>query len=287
MDGILAAIISTLSFSIMNVARKHARDNGASTLGVLAVLGFAVPLWLIIGFFVMQIYSLIWSNEYAFITLAWVVAVLALAFFYTYIMKFLPITELIAYILGLSVIIAFISDYAVFSIEPGPNDFIAMILFFAAALILKQYSSRKIFADKPHPYRTLLLLLVISIGNVFIINLYKIGLSMQEHLLVHMVIAQSLLHGTFFLIGFRYLKKDLKMKKISMQLCVILTASLIFGVLGEAYSVAALPVAVLVMVGSISIALYYFADVWKKHLHLKWQTTAAAMLMVIGLILIG
>lgn len=285
MEGIFAALSMVVSFSLMNLFLKDLRNKGVKTFGVLAIFGFGVPFWIILGLFLTKDYGINLSKVYLIYVLIWVLGVAMINFLGAYLFRYAGLSELTAYGLTFSTVSAIVADSLLFDIIPTIVSLIAISCFFVGGFILT--SNRNKLKQKIGTWKVLLIIMISSLLNVAIFSVYKLGLGMQTNILVHVSLSQSLLHGIYFIVGFNFLKKGMKKKIVTEKHILFIPLLLILGATSEAFALSKLPIVIIMLMGVLPLAIYSVFDIKKKEILLNVQSIFAVSLVFVGLIVLG
>lgn len=283
MEGVLAAIITVISFSLLSVVWKDLRNKGVDSSSILALLGFGVPIWLTLGIYLMRTDLPNLPIVYIVLVLMWTLIILAGNFLDVFILRFGGLTELSAYGSMFSVIVALLVDIFWFDIIPRALTYLAIICFFVAGLILSRNRNKLLKSKRKIPLKIVLFtLLSVSLLYTLGIALYKQGLVYQTTILFHLVITQTVLHTTWFCMGAKPLMKDIQNKKITPLHILASTFFLAGGVFGELHAIQALPVTIMVVIGILSPAIFTMFDLKKKEMNVTPLSVGALFLIILG-----
>ncbi len=283
MNGIIAALIMVGFFSCMAPIRKELREKGVESITVMALTGFTAPLWIILALVLSYRYDYAWSMPYAMNVLAWVVLVIAGSIAALYLYRYQTLTSLNAFGLGFGTLFALLADLFIFKTAFPMLTTISIALFISAGLLISHQKKR---SKNVRDWHVLGLVGFNALLGVVYFSLYKMGLIMQENLLLHVAICQGVLHGSLLLYGYPSIKKYVTKGIITMRHIVLISIFLIGGVFGEAYALKELPVSAVVLMALFPIILFAIYDSKKKELHWNPKTIAAVALIVIAILLL-
>src|SRR3989344_714535 len=128
MLGIIAAIVSTISFSFLALIYKKLREKGVGPMAIMGLGAICVPVWIFIGY-------LVWLNgdapqlsrSYLASLLIWIIGVSILSWGGKYLYAYRNLTELKAYGLAIGLLTGLGAD--LFFIKTVLNPFSVISAF--------------------------------------------------------------------------------------------------------------------------------------------------------------
>lgn len=285
MEGVFAALVMAVSFSLLNALWKQLRNKGVDSSALLALLGFGVPIWLVIGVYLLRTHSPNLSFLYITLVVFWTLIILCSNFLHVYVIRYGGLTELSAYGSTFSILVALSVDIFWFNILPEIFTYTAIGCFFVAGLILSQNRGNLVKKELKMDLRKVLpLLLTTSLLYTLGFAVYKEGISYQSTILFHLVIMQTALHTSWFFIGMKPLFSNIKKGLITPKFILISLTLLVTGVFGELYALRELPVTIMVLIGIISPAIFTLFDIRKKEMNFTPLSIGALILIVSGFV---
>ena len=280
--ALIAAVISTVAFSLIALLYKDLRNKNVPTLGVMAIAGLCVPVWIILGLWLVKTGDANSSSAYWLSLGMWAAVVYVWNASSKYLYRYKGLTELHSYSLGGGLVLGVLADMAYFQ-----QAFDAKIMFSAGLLLLGGI----LLAKKRHESRDIpwthvaALVAVTSVFAVVAATTYKIGVHLQPNVLSQVVFTQSILYSLFFLTGAQSFVRNIRKARITLKHVLGICGLLLVATVFEAYAVKAFPVTMLVMLSVIPLALFSFYDAKNKELACSKKSIAALCLILAGLLL--
>ena len=281
----IALIVSKICFALIVVIWKQLRKRGVSTVSNLSLFSFSIPVLSLLGLFLYQTNDTSLSTEYLCIVGLWLMPVFLSNVFDVYLLRYQSLTEQTSYKLTAATLIALVIDILFFETKYSLLIIISSLLFLIGGMLLTK-NKPKVLLSLSLP-KVLFLVTLIAALDVAAYAFYKQGLLLQESLLFHIAISQSILFFTFLLIGFKNMSADLRAKKIYPTDIVRLNLLILIYLVLEAIVVKGLPLIIVVSTSVLSLAIYLLFDLRFKEFKISSKSVFALLLITLGIVLLG
>ena len=284
MFEIYSYLLAQIFFSFIALIWKNLRNKDITTLSNLSIFVFSIPLFAGMGIILYSTANISLSFVYIKFLLFWLVFDVANNILMVYLFKYKSLLELTSYRLAFSTIIALLVDVFYLRFQYEIFTIISVLLFFLSGYLLTKNKIEKHFLRKKI---FLLIIGALSFIQVIDYSLYKKALLMQESILFHVVISQTLLFSIFFIIGYKSLRKDMLIKRVKWKHIGLITVFIFFAAILESFGFRGLPIAILLLAGIFPILLYSIYDLKTREIKFTKTTVIALISLILGIALLS
>ena len=270
MIPILLELLARLCFSGITIVNKRSRCDGASALGVMGQYIWTLPFFAALA-------AGLWAYDSTAFTLPvaywrtlslWVLICVLVNYLLMFLSRFQALTELGGYKLGFAMIVSMAIDFFWYGKSDWSFVYIAGgLIAITGSILLSQRPLTEVEAGKrialPFPF---FVLIALSMGMAALAPvgyaLFKDCLLLTAHQpLAHTVIGQGILFMAFTCIGFKDYDTARKTRQITPLRTLFIITAVCIAALAQTYSVAALDVTTLMVLGLLSGAIVTGNDI--------------------------
>lgn len=270
MIPILLELIARLCFSGIAIVNKFSRKDGLSAVGVMGQYAWALPVFAALGAFLYAFDNSVFNLELAYWrTLGlWLVLCALLNYLIFFLSKYQALTEMGGYKLGFSMVVSVLLDYFWYDKAEWSLVYIigGLIAVTGGVLLSKRpMTDSEISKRIPMPF-PVWVVLALSFGVAACAPLgyalYKDALLLaNEQPLVHTVISQMVLFLTFWIIGGRDYAQSRSEGSLKAWRVLLVVICVSLAAIVQTYSIAALSVTSLMVLGLLSGAIVTASDI--------------------------